>query len=245
MIRSPGSFRFKSAPADFQFPLRRTTPRRVFFHIASFCVAASSPSLLLNQSSLVSVYRAPKPKTSIHPAGHWKYKSVRNTLANRLVYSLKWVMSTISTRFNSCAFSLNSTSFSCSRGNGTMCTTCTSSPSGSSSPPSRKSVSSREHFRLIQMVPVFNLMKPLSKYLPDSSLLIIVGLALGYILHQTTLSGATLDSHTFFLYLLPPIIFDAGTLLIHFIFVTTLFFQVTSCQIELYSKTSTLFLYFL
>uniref|UniRef100_A0A8R1E4I5 Sodium/hydrogen exchanger n=1 Tax=Caenorhabditis japonica TaxID=281687 RepID=A0A8R1E4I5_CAEJA len=53
-------------------------------------------------------------------------------------------------------------------------------------------------------------MKPLSKYLPDSSLLIIVGLALGYILHQTSLSGATLDSHTFFLYLLPPIIFDAG-----------------------------------
>ncbi|CAP26206.1 Protein CBR-NHX-9 [Caenorhabditis briggsae] len=57
---------------------------------------------------------------------------------------------------------------------------------------------------------LFNLMKPISKWLPDSSLLIIVGLALGWVLHQTTLSGATLDSHTFFLYLLPPIIFDAG-----------------------------------
>lgn len=53
-------------------------------------------------------------------------------------------------------------------------------------------------------------MKPISKWCPDSSLLIIVGLALGWILHQTSLSGATLDSHTFFLYLLPPIIFDAG-----------------------------------
>ncbi|KAF1757746.1 hypothetical protein GCK72_014202 [Caenorhabditis remanei] len=57
---------------------------------------------------------------------------------------------------------------------------------------------------------LFNLMKPISKWLPDSSLLIIVGLGLGWVLHQTTLSGATLDSHTFFLYLLPPIIFDAG-----------------------------------
>ncbi|EFO87792.1 CRE-NHX-3 protein [Caenorhabditis remanei] len=57
---------------------------------------------------------------------------------------------------------------------------------------------------------LFNLMKPLSKWLPDSSLLIIVGLGLGYILHQTSLSGAKLDSHAFFLYLLPPIIFDAG-----------------------------------
>ncbi|CAP22181.2 Protein CBR-NHX-3 [Caenorhabditis briggsae] len=57
---------------------------------------------------------------------------------------------------------------------------------------------------------IFNLIKPLSKWLPDSSLLIIVGLALGYVLRQTTLSGARLDSHAFFLYLLPPIIFDAG-----------------------------------
>ncbi|CCD62993.1 putative Na(+)/H(+) antiporter nhx-3 [Caenorhabditis elegans] len=57
---------------------------------------------------------------------------------------------------------------------------------------------------------LFNLMKPLSKWLPDSSLLIIVGLGLGYFLNQTTLSGVHLDSHAFFLYLLPPIIFDAG-----------------------------------
>ena len=53
-------------------------------------------------------------------------------------------------------------------------------------------------------------MKPISKWLPDSSLLIIIGLALGWVLHQTTLIGTSLDSHTFFLYLLPPIIFDAG-----------------------------------
>ncbi|KAF1753863.1 hypothetical protein GCK72_020420 [Caenorhabditis remanei] len=57
---------------------------------------------------------------------------------------------------------------------------------------------------------LFNLMKPISKWLPDSSLLIIIGLALGWVLHQTTLIGTSLDSHTFFLYLLPPIIFDAG-----------------------------------
>ncbi|CAB3399794.1 unnamed protein product [Caenorhabditis bovis] len=57
---------------------------------------------------------------------------------------------------------------------------------------------------------LFKLMKPISNYLPDSSLLIIVGLAVGYILKETTLGGASLDSHVFFLYLLPPIIFDAG-----------------------------------
>uniref|UniRef100_A0A8R1HX98 Sodium/hydrogen exchanger n=1 Tax=Caenorhabditis japonica TaxID=281687 RepID=A0A8R1HX98_CAEJA len=57
---------------------------------------------------------------------------------------------------------------------------------------------------------LFNCVKPLSQYLPDSSLLIIVGLALGYLLRKITLSGTTLDSHVFFLYLLPPIIFDAG-----------------------------------
>ncbi|CAI5448241.1 unnamed protein product [Caenorhabditis angaria] len=57
---------------------------------------------------------------------------------------------------------------------------------------------------------LFKLMKPISHILPDSSLLIIVGLAIGYFLNQTSLSGTSLDSHTFFLYLLPPIIFDAG-----------------------------------
>ncbi|KAL6738520.1 hypothetical protein Aduo_012062 [Ancylostoma duodenale] len=58
---------------------------------------------------------------------------------------------------------------------------------------------------------LFHLFKPISNVLPDSSLLIAVGLLLGLILKE---SGAhiayTLDSHVFFLYLLPPIIFDAG-----------------------------------
>ncbi|VDM76827.1 unnamed protein product [Strongylus vulgaris] len=57
---------------------------------------------------------------------------------------------------------------------------------------------------------LFHIFKPLS-LLPDSTLLITVGLLLGLILKQ---SGAhitySLDSHVFFLYLLPPIIFDAG-----------------------------------
>ncbi|ETN86845.1 hypothetical protein NECAME_16109 [Necator americanus] len=58
---------------------------------------------------------------------------------------------------------------------------------------------------------LFHLFKPISNVLPDSSLLIAVGLLLGLILKE---SGAhitySLDSHVFFLYLLPPIIFDAG-----------------------------------
>ncbi|CAD6196556.1 unnamed protein product [Caenorhabditis auriculariae] len=57
---------------------------------------------------------------------------------------------------------------------------------------------------------LFKLLKPISQWLPESSLLIIVGLILGFLLHQTRFSGVTLDSKTFFLYLLPPIIFDAG-----------------------------------
>ncbi|KAF8374345.1 hypothetical protein PRIPAC_80774, partial [Pristionchus pacificus] len=58
---------------------------------------------------------------------------------------------------------------------------------------------------------VFN-NKSFTRFFPESSLLIIVGLIIGYILvisnvdhHQFTLEG-----HAFFLYLLPPIIFDAG-----------------------------------
>ncbi|PAV58005.1 hypothetical protein WR25_13949 isoform B [Diploscapter pachys] len=57
----------------------------------------------------------------------------------------------------------------------------------------------------------FNLSR-LSHYVPDSALLIVVGILLGLLLHktQTDLDYYSLDSHTFFLYLLPPIIFDAG-----------------------------------
>ncbi|KAK5967753.1 Sodium/hydrogen exchanger [Trichostrongylus colubriformis] len=58
---------------------------------------------------------------------------------------------------------------------------------------------------------LFHVFKPISNVLPDSSLLIAVGLVIGLILKET---GAhinySLDSHVFFLYLLPPIIFDAG-----------------------------------
>ncbi|CAL2043310.1 unnamed protein product [Caenorhabditis brenneri] len=56
----------------------------------------------------------------------------------------------------------------------------------------------------------FTYLKPLTKWLPDSSLIIIVGLLLGFFLHLTSLNGVSLDAHVFFLYLLPPIIFDAG-----------------------------------
>lgn len=58
---------------------------------------------------------------------------------------------------------------------------------------------------------LFHVFKPISNVLPDSSLLIAVGLIIGLLLKE---SGAhiiySLDSHVFFLYLLPPIIFDAG-----------------------------------
>ncbi|CAP22177.2 Protein CBG00821 [Caenorhabditis briggsae] len=57
---------------------------------------------------------------------------------------------------------------------------------------------------------VFSYLKFLTKWLPDSSLIIIVGLILGFILHLTSLNGVSLDAEVFFLYLLPPIIFDAG-----------------------------------
>lgn len=56
----------------------------------------------------------------------------------------------------------------------------------------------------------FTFLKPLTKWLPDSSLIIIVGLLLGFFLHLTSLGNVSLDAHIFFLYLLPPIIFDAG-----------------------------------
>ncbi|PAV56559.1 hypothetical protein WR25_17546 [Diploscapter pachys] len=58
---------------------------------------------------------------------------------------------------------------------------------------------------------VFNVSR-LSHFVPDSALLIVVGILLGLLLHEShaDLQYYSLDSHTFFLYLLPPIIFDAG-----------------------------------
>lgn len=47
---------------------------------------------------------------------------------------------------------------------------------------------------------------------PDSALLIVVGVVVGVILSQLEIESInySLDSHSFFLYLLPPIVFDAG-----------------------------------
>ncbi|CAJ0564779.1 unnamed protein product, partial [Mesorhabditis spiculigera] len=58
----------------------------------------------------------------------------------------------------------------------------------------------------------FVLSKPCTRFLPDSSLLIVVGLGLGALLKYggASVDVYTLTSHAFFIYLLPPIIFDAG-----------------------------------
>lgn len=47
---------------------------------------------------------------------------------------------------------------------------------------------------------------------PDSSLLITLGLLVGIIIWATSHNGQhiTLEKNAFFLYLLPPIVFDAG-----------------------------------
>ncbi|CAJ0934557.1 unnamed protein product, partial [Mesorhabditis belari] len=59
---------------------------------------------------------------------------------------------------------------------------------------------------------LFNHVRFLSKYIPDSALLIVVGLAIGGILKavKTSFTWYSLESTTFFLFILPPIIFDAG-----------------------------------
>uniref|UniRef100_A0A914DQY2 Sodium/hydrogen exchanger n=2 Tax=Acrobeloides nanus TaxID=290746 RepID=A0A914DQY2_9BILA len=59
---------------------------------------------------------------------------------------------------------------------------------------------------------IFRFWKRLADTIPDSALLIVLGLVLGYGLIHLHVDHAffSLDSATFFLYLLPPIIFDAG-----------------------------------
>ncbi|VDK88994.1 unnamed protein product, partial [Onchocerca ochengi] len=59
---------------------------------------------------------------------------------------------------------------------------------------------------------VFKISKRLAEIFPDSALLIVVGLILGELLQLFNVNASifNLEANTFFLYLLPPIIFDAG-----------------------------------
>ena len=59
---------------------------------------------------------------------------------------------------------------------------------------------------------MFHVNKKFGDALPDSACLIVVGLGVGYFLTKLNVDKSLfqLDSTSFFLYLLPPIIFDAG-----------------------------------
>lgn len=59
---------------------------------------------------------------------------------------------------------------------------------------------------------MFHVNKQFGDAVPDSALLIIVGVALGYVLKAVEVDEQVfrLNATVFFLYLLPPIIFDAG-----------------------------------
>lgn len=59
----------------------------------------------------------------------------------------------------------------------------------------------------------FHLHSKLPTVVPESCLLIVLGLIVGCILHYSHVASTseyTLDANIFFIYLLPPIIFDAG-----------------------------------
>ena len=56
----------------------------------------------------------------------------------------------------------------------------------------------------------FHLNNKLSSVFPESCLLIILGVILGLILYFANVNGYEMDSHVFFLFLLPPIILEAG-----------------------------------
>ena len=57
---------------------------------------------------------------------------------------------------------------------------------------------------------VFHLNNKLSSIFPESCLLILLGVILGVILYVSDVEGYTLNTKTFFIYLLPPIILEAG-----------------------------------
>lgn len=59
---------------------------------------------------------------------------------------------------------------------------------------------------------MFHVHKRFGEAIPDSALLIVVGLILGYALKKFDVDEDyfSLNADIFFLYLLPPIIFDAG-----------------------------------
>ena len=68
----------------------------------------------------------------------------------------------------------------------------------------------RRAFQLL----VFHVNKRFGEAIPDSALLIAIGLFLGLVLSAKNVNSNVfnLNSTIFFLYLLPPIIFDAGKL---------------------------------
>ena len=65
------------------------------------------------------------------------------------------------------------------------------------------------------VIAVFHIWPKVSETFPDSSLLIMVGLVVGIVLSvlKVDRDRFSLESHVFFLYLLPPLVFNAGILL--------------------------------